>query len=310
MAITGLTTNVQGSLVRLGYIKKGTPRKQIEKDGRTIEIQGDDLDHFRLDTKIPKVQAAWDELYKSVDGKPKEIEGFLLQDEVDTAFPCWLEQYNSSGMMLRCDGEQIVKWFNTSTGKWSFEPKPCPGMETCLASKSGCSRIGRLNIIVQGLGEMGYLELQTHAKHDLGNLTRELQGVRDLAGRLTGIPFIVTRALQPCTISYNGKRSKGEKSLLHIRIHPKVASQVLTAATNQAMKQFGGQSFDNEPLLLNAVPDIMDNTLFTQQIAELREKSGLSKEQLIEYLQKQFDVTHPVRLTEPQRKRLLAALDA
>lgn len=222
MPIKGLTDK-GARFPRLGTIHKGEPKT----DGKV----GQDTDYFRLDSKLADVQAKWT---KVLGDKPKSIPCLIPHENVDSAFEAWREEWGKSGLMVRCDGENQVIWFDKATNKLiTNSPKPC--RNTCDESRNaGCNYTGRLNILIPALGEGGYFEVQTHSKWDISGLSEQLEAVQAIYGSLFGIPLLLERSEREISVPTPQGRMKATKSLLSIRIHPKKAQQLLAAAEQRA----------------------------------------------------------------------------
>lgn len=243
MPIKSLTTR-QARFPLLGKIHKGGEKRENPKEPGTFMF-GVDLDYFRIDSDIEGIN----EKFTSIYGKePKQLDCLLPFPHTDQVFPCWMEQWSdknlkTSGLMTRCDEEKQVIY--QQAGKMiATNPIPCKKL---LQNSDGsyqeckCKQVGRLQIVLPKLGEMGYLEVETHSKWDIIGLTEQLLAIETSAGSLIGIPFLLERSLRELSYpSPNGTRKRKTFSLLSIRVHPSRASQVLEIIETKAFQQFTG----------------------------------------------------------------------
>ena len=238
MPIKSLTTR-QARFPLLGKIRKGGEKKENPKRPGTL-ISGDDLEHFRVDSDIQGIN----EKFTTIYGKePKQLDCLLPFPYTDQVFPCWMEEWGATGLVSRCDEEKQVIY--QQAGKMiATNPIPCKKL---LQNPDGsyqeckCKQVGRLQIVLPKLGELGYFEVETHSKWDIIGITEQLLAVETSAGSLIGIPFLLERGSRE--LSYplpDGKRGRKTFSLLSIRVHPNSASQVLQIIETKAFQQFTG----------------------------------------------------------------------
>jgi hypothetical protein len=277
MPIKSLTTR-QARFLRLGIIRKGGEKKENPKRPGTL-ISGDDLEYFRIDSDIQGIN----EKFTAIYGKePKQLDCLLPFPYTDQVFPCWMEQWNdkdlkTSGLMIRCDEEK--QHIYQQAGKMiATNPIPCKRQQNPDGSYSGCKckQVGRLQIVLPKLGELGYFEVETHSKWDIIGLTEQLLAIETSAGSLIGIPFLLERGSRE--LSYplpDGKRGRKTFSLLSIRVHPSRASQVLEVIETKAFQQFTGNV---EPVRTLTPASTGNVKLFnaSQSLSEDRKQAGIT----------------------------------
>jgi hypothetical protein len=237
MPIKSLTTR-QARFPLLGKIRKGGEKKENPKRPGTL-ISGDDLEYFRIDSDIQGIN----EKFTAIYGKePKQLDCLLPFRYTDQVFPCWMEDWGATGLVSRCDEEK--QHIYQQAGKMiATNPIPCKRQQNPDGSYSGCKckQVGRLQVVLPKLGELGYFEVETHSKWDIIGLTEQLLAIETSAGSLIGIPFLLERGARE--LSYpqaDGKRGRKTFSLLSIRVHPNSASQVLQIIETKAFQQFTG----------------------------------------------------------------------
>lgn len=278
MPIKSLTTR-QARFPLLGKIRKGGEKRENPKRPGTLMF-GSDLEYFRIDSDIQGINEKFTAIYGQ---EPKQLDCLLPLPYTDQVFPCWMEQWSdkdlkTSGLMVRCDEEKQVIY--QQGGKMiATNPIPC---KKSLQNPDGsyleceCKQVGRLQIVLPKLGELGYFEVETHSKWDIIGLTEQLLAIETSAGSLIGIPFLLERSLRE--ISYpspNGTRKRKTFSLLSIRVHPSSASQVLQVIETKAFQQFTGSV---EPVRTLVPATIGNVKMFnpSQSLPEDRKQAGIN----------------------------------
>lgn len=221
MAIKGLTDNVIPRFPRLGKLRKGGEKPQ------TGNRPGAELEYFRFTSENPAIVGAFHEAYGT---QPAMLRVYLPYPSTEMNFSTWKEAWAAGGLVHRCDGETCQIW-RTPDGKYSQEPKPCPG---------GCKEVGRLEVILPELitaGFVGYVTLETHSLHDLMNITATLEAVRqsaqDRPNGLQGIEFVLRRKKERIsTPDGKGGRATREKWLVSIEPVPSWAQTYLAMASS------------------------------------------------------------------------------
>jgi hypothetical protein len=189
-------------LLELGRCYKGAARTSADQ-----KAPPPDLTYFRFEAnRLPTITretiaAAFTKLYGEQPDVIRNVQ--LPDDRLDVAFDAWREEWGKSrnGAPLlnkRCDGETLIyertKAKDPRTGDVKEvvyrEPVACPG--NCQ-----CKPVGRLRIFLpdlcHALGVLGTLTLITHAGTDIDNITATLNFVRQRAGRLQNVAFVLFR---------------------------------------------------------------------------------------------------------------------
>lgn len=272
MPIKSLTTR-QARFPLLGKIRKGGEKKDNPKRPGTL-MGGNDLEYFRIDSDIQGIN----EKFTAIYGKePKQLDCLLPFPHTDQVFPCWMEEWKATGLVSRCDEEKQVIY--QQAGKMiATNPIPCKRQQNTDGSYSGCEckQVGRLQIVLPKLGELGYFEVETHSKWDIIGLTEQLLAVETSAGSLIGIPFLLERGSRE--LSYplpDGTRKRKTFSLLSIRVHPSRASQVLEIIETKAFQQFTGNV---EPIRTLSPASMGNVKIFnpSQSLPEDRKQAGIT----------------------------------
>lgn len=205
MPIKGLTDRA-AKLPQIGILRKGASKPE---DGRG---PGRDLgDHFRFDTQDAEAAEAFRRSYPE---KPNRIRVMLPYASVEENFSTWQEDWSFGSLKHRCDGETCVRSLQ-SDGTYSTDPVPCPG---------GCKPSGRLLVVIPELERLACVMVLTTSKHDIIELTSNLEAIQALRGDLRGIPLILSRGKRMVSVPEidtktkkpTGKRQRREKWLLSI----------------------------------------------------------------------------------------------
>lgn len=279
MSIKGLQTNQPG-LARAGIIRLGYKAKKCVKCGQVIEASitpcpnckkaefgkefPKEAPHFVLTDAPGLAEALGTET-------PTELKIFFPFDEIDQIFPAFMQNWVSSSLICRGDGEQILYAIELTTGKATVRDghainnfqegqkqykagqfMPCPGLSRDLYSKcEKCKPNAMLLILMRDVPRLAYYQISTTSIHNIKNLTEQLNTVRqtiqDLTGspRLTGVPFILRRVKRSISTpgGKDGKRQRVEKWFVELEIEPE-----------WMMKMFKAQLQLADPLRRLAIP--------------------------------------------------------
>lgn len=234
MPIIGLTDKA-ARLPRLGIIHKG---------GKKVGNKpGSDLDYFRLESPDKEVMALWGKVYGA---EPRQLSCLIPSTTTEDAFPCWLEEWNASGLLRRCDGQQQAIWLAKSN-RYNNAPIPCLQSND---TPCNCKQVGRLQVVLPEINRMGYFEVQTHSKWDIMTLSSNLLAVELSLGRLSGIPFLLKREIRSVSTTIGDKKTRVNKSLLSIEVHPNVASKIVAAVEHRVHKELGFLPQELQPALM------------------------------------------------------------
>jgi hypothetical protein len=238
MPIKGLTTRAAG-FPEIGHIRKGAPKGENRP--------GKDLDYFRVefndtDTNSP---TRFKEIYGN---EPRAIRIMLPYDDIDQCFDAWREAYSAGQLLHRCDGE-VVHYPPSERGQ------PCL-LKDHQDKKRRCKPVGRLRVILPELARLGYMTVHTTSVYDLKNISANLAAIKQLAGRLTGIPMVLRRVEKEIsTPTKEGKRKRYKKWLLFIEVEQTWVEARLAGLQETALLEAGGT-----PMLASGEDDyIVDN---------------------------------------------------
>ncbi len=235
--IIGLTDR-GAQLPRLGILRKGGPKRTIVKNGREIEIAGEDLkDFFRFECDD---DAAARDFARAYGDKPNGIRVMFYYATVEANFETWQEHHSAGALKHRCDGQTCVLWLDKD-GRYQHDPIPCPSIELKrrdpqVDKKHLCRPVGRLKIVIPELQRMAYVLVPTTSINDILELQSNLEAAQALRGDLRGIPFILSRRPRKVsTPGENGQRARREKWLLSIEPAPDWVKLQLVAMERAAL---------------------------------------------------------------------------
>jgi hypothetical protein len=229
MPIKGLLPDTaQGSLLRIGKLKKGEP-KTNGKIGR-------DSQHFRLQLEphFEHLRAAWTKLYGSQPTKFEPV--YMMEPTAEAALTFWNEEYDSAETLLhRCDGEFQCLWFDRNSGFYS------KAKVKCAAPACHCRPHARMNILlpefIKATGVLGFITVEFGSQEDIRTLLGQLTFVQSTLGTLRGVPFILGRSVRRTSApevkpdgTRTGKRMKVSRSLLYLTVTPEFTNAALLPA--------------------------------------------------------------------------------
>jgi len=253
MAIIGLT-GLAPKARRLGKLFKGAPKETKKRqNGGDYQVFGKELDHWRFepDGSAPFLARVFEEAFAKDAGKPRHIPVFLPFSRAEDNFSAWKEAYVAGGIEHRCDGETCVLWYDAIRNEYRTDPKPCPTLTMTPedAKYKGCKQVGRLEVIIPALNELGVVTVETHSKHDIRFFDSKLPFYEGLqADGLRRIPFILSRVQREIATPRDGKRAHVKKWLVELHVDPDWSVKFLSAQRQLALAAVETA----EPLLLGA----------------------------------------------------------
>ena len=225
MSIKGLTDRGL-SFPQIGNVRKGDKKPE---NGRA---PGKDLTYFRVEFDEREAQSAALFLDK-YGNRPTEINFVFPFNEIERCWEAWLEGYTAGRMVARSDGEYFTYLLDDKgearvIGGLDKDGHKVPHTEIVGKDYKGTPikvrPVGRLRIVIPELQRLAYLVVHTTSKHDIINLSEQLEGIKTInGGRLVGIPLVLRR--RPRMISTpdpsdKSKRARREKWLLYIEADP------------------------------------------------------------------------------------------
>lgn len=254
--IRGLTDR-QAQFPEIGQIRKGAPKPEGGKK------PGADLRYFRV-TFDEKEEEAAAVFLQTFGAEPDELDVLLPFNSVDENFEAWREAYVAGGLVHRCDGSHVQYEINPDTGqkvvsiggpdKLCDGTKPVAYYTTQAGAREAvfCKPTGRLKVLIPQLHRLAYLTVLTTSLHDIMNLSRQLEALLQINGKLAGVPLkLRRRPVKISTPGEGGKRVRREKWLLSIEADPAWVKAKLLAMKAAALP---GNGLSEETPLLEA-PD-------------------------------------------------------
>lgn len=157
------------------------------------------VDHFvvSVDESTPAANA---QAFKKVYGDtPKALDVMFPSDDPEEFFGQWYKLYGrGTGLQRRCDGEVCV----LSSGGELKET-------ACVCKKEGqheraCKAIGNLQFFLPRVDGIGVWQLDTSSFNSLRNLNSWFALLKQLCGKVAGIPFQLI--LKPQDVQVNGSK--------------------------------------------------------------------------------------------------------
>lgn len=249
MALIRPKEAVEARLHEIGRVFKGSKKRDREKNGKSYQIMGEDLDYFRFEpaesTKLLPAPSGDDSLYDylaqqwvNLGFELKAISVQFLYEDVASNFDheyneLWARVGNAERCTRRCNGETVV--LSLDGKKLSREPLACSAAVGDDECPLGCKPVGRLKFVIPGLGYMGLVVMTTHSIYDILELSGNLAFYD---GKLAGLPFNLCRSER--SVIHDGMGMK--KSLCHLAIDPRFGQAFMAAAPKAAMKEIAGDS--------------------------------------------------------------------
>lgn len=247
MPIQTMTSGVAPriGLTRLGTLYKGAPKRTVnsKRTGKQVQIAGEDLDHFRVRFAIEDIENPSEEDKIRLEimrnnwqlcygDEPRRFDDVKLCGTTpDNATTSWYEQWDASGLIIRCDGKTQDRYWNTTTLRYDKTPKACIQGSNHPCE---CKPVMRLPVLLlnfsAAIGEIGYFALVTHSVNDIMNIYSSLQRFFAWSNNLSAITWIMER--QPTDLNYvdkDGTRKKVTKALINITANAAYVQQTLLA---------------------------------------------------------------------------------
>lgn len=245
-------------LPTLGSIRKGDPKPSDNRPGP-------DLDYLRFEAA--EGFESLNTLFAQVYGQqPKEIGPlFFFGESPDEVFPHWNEWWMESKqggeplLLIRCDGETIVKRYERDSKAHAFDPVACIKDDAEKGCK--CRQTGRLSFALPDLeiasGHIGVYHLRTTSTHDIINIYGALKAIyqrfclSQFGFPLSNIPFTLMRkpAMIP-TPQPDGTFKPRKKHMLSLMVHPIFVKRLpeLMELSNIAKRVADGMGNNNPAL--------------------------------------------------------------
>lgn len=252
------------SFPEVAIIRKGTPKRKINKQGREVTIQGNDLNNkFRVvfnpgaDDARKRFQELHPESYTKYGPEYTEPDGFLIiKMRAMIPFPNvrmaweWANEAHQAGRMVaKADDEHYITLRDPNTGAYIVENgepfTPYKHGDTVKYERAGqqytlpIRTVGRLRLFLPELERLVFVTLKTTSFYDRVQMDAQLQAIQFFAdtlnrGNASGIPLYIYRAEKEVTWNKpDGGAQRVKKWLINIEADP----EWVKAAVNR-MSQF------------------------------------------------------------------------
>lgn len=237
MPIKGLTDR-GASFALIGKIRKGKVETRKKQNGQEYTVPVD-LKYFRIEMATDALQAQVNELYGP---EPTELNVLLPFNEIERNWITYLEAYKTGRMVARSDGEHVLFYKNANgqvtvsggkglDGEPVYHPEDDIAYTTAKGEPVKYKPVGRLNVVLMGLGRLAYCQVLTGSYYDVARISSQLEGIALInGGVLAGVPMILAR--RPAQISVtkdDGSSMYVEKWLLSLEAHPAWVAERLRA---------------------------------------------------------------------------------
>jgi len=184
-------------LPRLGKIHLGVKAKN-EKGVEYPKA----VDYFVVPEEVKKVYGE----------KPEKLKIIIPSEMPDVFFPQWYKKY-TYGKGLICKGDGITANRVSPTDNSAMQEIAC-SRGTCEDFLKGeCKPVANLLFILPDVPGFGVYQIDTSSYNNIINLNSEIALLKNILGRVSGIPLLLTRETQE--VVRKGKRQT--VSLIHIR---------------------------------------------------------------------------------------------
>lgn len=213
------------------------------------------------------------------DPYPTELKIFFPFDDIDRNFVSFRTLYQGGVVSCQGDGEKIVQAVNMQTGQNSvkdglcllpFSEKdptgktinhqpgdfmPCPAFRqpNLYAKCAACGDKGILLVQLVDVPRMAYFQISTGSFHNLEDLPRQMQKIKNVVRQLTGfdklsgVPFILRRALTSMvtitkdkTTKQSNGRIRVQKYTLQLEVQPEFMMALFRAQQRLLLSAMSG----------------------------------------------------------------------
>lgn len=219
MPIERIAKRSELAFPEIGVIRKG---KKTNDPKRPMM----DLDYFRVEFHEGETEK--EKLFFDRYGETPKIINILLPFE--NCWQYWLEAYTAGRMVARSDGEKFIYLVDTKTGAVIVQDGKPEKEYTEIAGyyidNKGqeqpvkCKPTGRLTVVVPELGALACLTVHTTSIHDINNITKYLEAIRFINGKVSGIPLMLKRVPKQVSVPIKGEKRRMTKYLIDIEVSP------------------------------------------------------------------------------------------
>lgn len=231
MSIPGLTDKAR-SFREIGRLRKGAPKSEGLKN----------LRYFRPDFRPGEEAAA--ALFAEVYGnQPTAVNIRLAFDNIEEVWDAFFTVYTTAGMLGKAggipgrDGWWWIYLRDNKTGKivvkdgypeMKFDPT-VPVYSYHSKQKNQDIAVyakpeGKLKVLVPELQLLNYVTLVTHSWYDIGRISENLAGIKDIAARggmpLPMVKCVLSRRPEMISCNIDGKKSMREEYIINIDVNP------------------------------------------------------------------------------------------
>ena len=259
-----MTAKLDIAFPTVAQIRKGGKKRIIQKNGRSIESFGPDLeDKFRVvfAPGAEEIMTTFINIYDSLT--PTRIRAMIPFPSVWSTWYFANEAYASSCRIAQADDEHFVSLRDPITLEYTIrngEPhRPYTPGEKINYQRDGKTYSlaikpnGRLRLFLPDIGRWVTFELRTNAYYDRINIEQQLGALQAIANMLNngnagGIPFTIYRRLGDVLWNKpDGGAQRVKKWLVNIEIDQEWGERALQKLTASSLGNLTPASFDLAP---------------------------------------------------------------
>ena len=187
-------------LAEVGKIKiGGKGEEKVSRSGKKYRMPKK-LDHFIISTNERNTRGDLiidEAIMKKLGPEPRELDVFLLYDDIELNFPHYFSYYEGRQCKIRCDGETAQ--VRQEDGTWVEKPCLCATRQEPLCKPTGILQV----ILKEAQTTGGVYVFRTHSWHSVNNIVSAMRFIQQLTGGiLAGIPLKLK--LLPKTMEHDG----------------------------------------------------------------------------------------------------------
>ena len=253
---------------QIGILHKGAPKTTHQRDdGSEYTKVGKDLDHFRLEAE-PDVLKVFTDAFGEA---PREIPVYLRTAKAIDSFDANNEEFDSTGLKRRCDGEFLLGERFGDRNK-PFEPEKWHAYtdydeRPCYKANGGCkcTERGYLRFIIPQLAEAGHLGEILFTFGSIYDIHEIYANLMAFEGDARQCRFLLRRVQKKITASIPGnakkktsaKRMKVDKWMVQIIPEPQFVVAMIERARFDSQFAMAPAEIE-QPLLVEPEPEVVE----------------------------------------------------
>lgn len=219
MPIKGLTEKRR--LPRIGKIHLGV---KVKPEGGKNEYPKA-VDYFVFDIEHPQ----YTELVTIYGEQPKELRVIFPVDDPEQFASQYYRMYSMTrGLTCKGDGEKAIRMVDTKTGAVADRNSKevvnkeiaCDGRDCPQYGRQGCGEVMNLQFLLPEVSGFGVWQIDSGSINSIRNINNALDLVKQIYGRISMVPLILT--LEPIQVTNPDDGKKKTVRVLNIRSQDKM----------------------------------------------------------------------------------------